>query len=668
MDTAAVSTDLSYTKRLELLRERKQEDTRQKQKVRGHMDFDDHGLILPPAETWEIVQSVSGSGVAMTDVLMTTFQPKANHPSGGFFGPRACGENFRALLEVHPVFIDPVGSLAGAYMVNFLSYRSVAWNPDYDYSHLEAAHQRYQILPAIGGVQHMCQDMTIGLELGWGGLLDKIRSYRRRNEAAEFYAGLEHVVLGMQNWITRHVEAARRMAAEEGPMAENLREIAAINDHLTTAGPRTFREACQWILWYLLAARMYNGSGSLGPLDVLLAPYYQADSAAGRLTDEEAVFHLANLLLRDSAYIQVGGMDASGRDVTNPLSFLILEAAHRLRIPANVGVCVGKDVDPRLLRRGVEILLEDRTGMPKFLGVDNTTAGFTRNGFPIELARQRVYAGCHWLALPGREYALMDIIKVNFAVLLDVALREMLADLAAQPTVEDLWTRFVFHLRQAVAVVGQGIDFHCAHMHEVFPELVLDLLAHGPIEKGLDASHGGVEFYTFGIDGVALATAADSLAAVEQRIDQEQRLTWPGLLAHLDADWAGAEGERARRLLQAVPRYGSGDSPADAWAIRIAQTFAAVVKEKPTPAGHMMIPGLFSWALSIPLGKRLGATPDGRHAGAAIAHGANPSKGFRRDGRRPPWPGRSRPCSRITAIRLRCNSTLASARPRLRPT
>ena len=623
----------SFADRLELLRARKLQYTREKQQVRGAMDFDDHGLILPPDQTRQIVQSVSGSGVSMTDVLMNTFKPKANHSSGGFFGPRACGENFRTLLEVHPVFIDPAGSLAGAYMVNFMSYRTVAWNPDFDYSHLEPDHQKYQILHAIGGVQHFCQDMAIGLRLGWGGLLERIRHYRGVNDAPEFYAGLEHVVLGMQNWIGRHAEAARRMAAEDSPMAENLRQVAEINERLVAQAPRTFREACQWILWHLLAARMYNGSGSLGRLDVLLQPYYEADVQAGRLSDEEAVFHVANLLLRDSAYLQLGGPDASGKETAGPVSFLILEAAHRLRIPANVGVCVGKDTDPRLVRRGVEILLEDRTGVPKFLGVDNTVAGFARNGFPLELARQRAYAGCHWLAIPGREYALMDIIKLNFAAILDVALREMLnVPVPFSASVADLWDRFVGHLRRAVGVVAEGIDFHFEHMHEVFPDLVLDLLSHGPIEKGLNASHGGVEHYTFGVDGAALATAADSLAAVQQRIEKEKRMTWDQLLACLDSDWAGPEGERARRMVQSVPRYGSGGSRADHWAVRIARAFAEAVKEKPTPGGHTMIPGLFSWALSIPLGKRLGATPDGRHAGAPISHGANPNNGFRRDG------------------------------------
>jgi formate C-acetyltransferase len=45
-----------------------------------------------------------------------------------------------------------------------------------------------------------------------------------------------------------------------------------------------------------------------------------------------------------------------------------------------------------------------------------------------------------------------------------------------------------------------------------------------------------------------------------------------------------------------------------------------------------MIPGLFSWANTIPMGQVVGATPNGRHAGAPISHGSNPDPGFRREG------------------------------------
>ena len=88
---------------------------------------------------------MSGSGVMITDVLLKDIPIASNHPSGGFYGPVAVGRSFRALLERHPVYIDPVASLAGAIMVNFMSYRKQHWNPDFDFSHLHAEQRKYQI-------------------------------------------------------------------------------------------------------------------------------------------------------------------------------------------------------------------------------------------------------------------------------------------------------------------------------------------------------------------------------------------------------------------------------------------------------------------------------------------------------------------------------------------
>jgi pyruvate-formate lyase len=634
-----VQGQLTYPQRIDALRTTKQEQTAEKQELLGSMDHDDWAQILPPLDQRRIVEARSASGMLITDCALEGFEIESNHPSGGFFGPRACGKNFRALLESHPTYVDPMSSLAGGYMVNFSTYRQPHWNPDFDPAllkpHLVEARKKYKLLPGIGAMQHFCQDLHIGLELGWGGIQHKIRRYRLANapHGADFYHGLEEVVLGIQNLIQRHATAARRMAEEEvrWQLKTNLHEIATINERLVAEPPKGFREACQWILWYQMVARMYNGSGSLGQLDKLLQPFFQQDMARGCLTEEEATFHIACLLLRDTAYLQLGGLDRDGRDCTNRVSFLILEAAHLLKIPANIGICVGDGVDSALLRRGVELLLEDRTGIPKFLGIDRTTEGFTRGGFPVELGRQRTYSGCQWSALPGREYSLNDCIKINFTALFDCALREMMADPQAQPGVEELWKRFVVHMRQAVRAVAEGLDFHVELMHEVFPELVLDLCSHGPIERGIDASHGGVEYYNFGVDGAALATVADSFAALEQRIEHEGRLTWQALLRFLDADWGGPDGERIRLMMHSIPRFGSGSSLADMYAVRIVRAFSDLVMENPTPAGYNMIPGLFSWAHTIPMGREVGATPNGRRAGAPISHGANPDPGFRKD-------------------------------------
>ncbi len=628
--------ELTYQERIEKLRATKMRHTEEKWQVLGSFDMDDLPIMLPPAPSRKVVRVVSGSGLLMVDALFKEFIPKSNHPSGGIFGARPCGGNFRALLDLHPPYVDPMSSLAGGYMAHFLAYRQPAWNPDYDYSHLHEDQQKYKLHHGIGAVQHFCQDESIGLTLGWGGLLAKIRRYRAVNtdeEAQELYDGLEQMVLGLQDWIGRHAKVAREMAEhEQHPLLQqNLLEMADINEHLVNEPPRTFREACQWMLYYQLAGKMYNMGGSLGRIDQFLFPFYEQDRKQGILSDEEAIFHLACHFIMDTSYTQLGGPDATGQDVTNALSYLVLEAAHRLRVPVNVGVSVGKNVDPNLLRRGVEMLFQDRTGIPKFLGVERTSEGFARNGYPIELGRQRAYAGCHWCAIPGREYTVNDCVKVNLAAVFEVALHEMLSEAKSEPSVATLWRCYEKHLRRSVETVARSLDFHMDHMYRVYPELHLDLLCYGPIEKGRDASHGGVEFYNLCVDGAGLATVADSFAAVEQRIEREKKLSWVELYYLLATDWSGEVGERHRLMMRSVPRYGSGGSRADEFGVRIAQTFTATVKENPTPHGFNMIPGIFSWAATIAMGKDVGPTPNGRHAKSPISHGPNPDPGFRRD-------------------------------------
>ena len=84
--------------------------------------------------------------------------------------------------------------------------------------------------------------------------------------------------------------------------------------------------------------------------------------------------------------------------------------------------------------------------------------------------------------------------------------------------------------------------------------------------------------------------------------------------------------------MKGIARYGSGGSRADEWAVKLSDLFTTLVKEKPTPNGYNLMPGLFSWANTIPMGKQLGATPNGRRAGEPISHGANPDPGYRKDG------------------------------------
>ena len=613
----------TYQERIEILRLTKAEHTDRKLKATGYFNVDDDGRIPWPEPI--------------------PFQTKSNHPSGGCYGSRAIGENFRAFLDVHPVYIHPMSALAGAWITYPPGVGG--WRPEDRPTHLRPLHQKYNLAPGVMAMNHLGPDVQIGLDLGWGGILHKIREFRLLNqppsgsEMADFYDGEESLVLGVQSWIARHVTLAREMAATENDpvLRDNLLEIADVNEWLVWNPPHTLREACQFLAWFQCLDRMWGRGGALGQLDELLRPFYESDKVIGHISDdEEVVWYIASLFFNDTHYSQIGGPSPDGEnDLTSRMSFLILEAMHRLKIPSNIAVRVHDRLDPALLHLAVKYLFEDGTGASYSCsgGLDR---GYARNGIPLPLARQRAKVGCNWTCLPGVEYPIQDCTRQCLSKPFMLAFEEMLTDPLSDRTMDELWDRYVQHLSISVDVMKQGFDWHLQHKACNSPEMVLNLFCHGTLERGLDASAGGVDVYFLTVDGVGLATVADSFAAVEQRVVNEHRLTWDELAYWLKHDFGRGEtdpeqihnGEKVRLMLKSIPRFGTGNSRADWWASRIAAEYVHLVRDYPTALGYTVIPGLFSHGDVLKVGAKLGATPNGRHAGEAISHSVDPDPGF----------------------------------------
>ena len=613
--------EYTFTNRLASLRAAKEAQTQEKIKRNGYMDEDDYGSVPAPADF--------------------VFYPECNDKEHGtFYGGELWGRNFRRLMEAHPVYVDVNDALAGRWMFilqrmrpfeSVTSVNNLEMAPIFDFSHLKPIQKKYALLPGIGKMHHFGGDYRIGLKLGWYGLLEKVERYSAENtdkEAQDLYAAEKDVLLGIINWVERTIEEIRKMAAAETDPSrkENLEKMLEANEQILRGSARNLREACQWISWYNMAERTYCRAGAGCQLDQVLLPYYEQSKKEG-MTDEEATFILACFLLCDPHYYQLGGPKADGTDNTNPLSYLILEAAHNLKSTANLTIRVFEGMDEGLMRRGLEILFEDRLGYPRFSGDKALVEGFMKNGYSAELARERIALGCNWMSLPGVEYTMNDLIKINMAKVFEVAFREYTGE-----STEELFVLFEKHLRIAAACIREGIDFHLKHQYLNAPELLLNLVSYGPIEKGRDASHGGLQYYNIAIDGSGIATVADSFAALKQRCEVEGRLTWDQVRQACATDYSEESGELIRSILAATPKYGHGGTDADKWAVRISQCFTHVIADERTPDGYLTIPGLFSWANTIPFGKDVGATPNGRHSGKPINHGANPNNGFRKDG------------------------------------
>ena len=601
-----------YAERIQGLHDEKMRINDHKIAIKGNLNIDDHGYIV-----YEDFK----------------FEPILEHPSGIIHGSRNIGQNLRKFLNEIPVYIYPDSAFATCWIGFFQEMAPLRLVPeDEPPQHLKDLIRKYGILQSgIGGMNHLCPDMNIGFELGWGGVLEKIRHYREFNAPADtdFYDGEEELVLGIQEWIRRHVDYARECAANESDPVkkQNFLEIADMNEYLIDNPPRTLKEACQFLVQFQGIDRTYFGSGALGQLDELLRPFYERDTAAGILTDEEAVWYIASLFFNDTHYSQIGGLTPDGsRDMTSRMSFIILEAMHRIHIPCNIAIRVHDQINETLLRRALEYTIEDGYGCCYSMA-QGIEQGYAKNGFPIELGRMRAKTGCNWCAIPGREYPLQDVTRCNFAQALLQAIEDIKQE--NDPTIDRLWELFDKHLKIMVDFYKEGYDWHYEVVSRNTPEIVDNLFMHGPIERGLNCAQGGVDILTLNIDGIALATVADSFAAIEQRIVNEGRLTWDELFEALETNYEGRED--IRLMLKNIPRFGTPGSLAEKWAVRIRDNYVRYCKESLTPKHHLMvIPGMFSHGDVYMYGNTTKATPNGRKDYDPISHSSEPDPGFAR--------------------------------------
>ena len=628
---------LSYADRLRLMRETKIRHTLEKRTQNGYTDLDDFGTVPVTAE-YEV-------------------EPWYNSSNGSFYGYEGMCENFCRVIDAHEPYVDPMEMLCGRWRDMLVNYRgdlhympdwlkkkpktlefmksaTDQWSKRWDeqrfpYDDLKPLQQKYNIQTGIDGDAHFACDYRIGFSLGFGGFLKKIEKYRAVNpDKKDFYDAEERVVLAIIRFIDRHIERIKEMIPKEDrpEIKENLQTMLATCEAIRLDPPKTFREVCQWTAFFNCASRIYTRDGAGFQLDGLLLTYYENDVKNGILDDETAKFLIANLLLIDPHYYQISGVDENDRDMTNHLSYLILEAADSINIACNLTVRVHENCDKEFFKKAVYYLLKNKNGWPRFCNDKALAEGYMRNGVDKKTARERIAVGCNWMCVPGKEFPMNDTVKINVAKVLEEALK----DLKNEPerSTKRLFELWEMHVTKAIEVTAAGINLHLDHQWEVTPELVMNLMMENTIERGEDISQCA-SLYTVGVDGAGLAVVADSLGALETRVEKERVLTWDEVFEALENNF---DDERTRLILNSAPKYCQGNTVSDAWAKKLTDSWVKHIRAQEMPKGRQLVPGWFSWARTVEYGSKVGATPNGRRAYEPISHGANPNPHFRADG------------------------------------
>ncbi|MCC6194701.1 MAG: glycyl radical protein [Burkholderiales bacterium] len=483
---------------------------------------------------------------------------------------------------------------------------------------------------------------------------------------------LEAVVItcdALATWARRYAARAAEMAASEADprRKKELDEIAAICAWVPENPARTFREALQSQWFMQMFSRLEQNIGgqvSQGRMDQYFYPYYQRDLAEGRVTEAEAaellqcvwlnMMQSAEVKLSPTAaasmegfahfeQVTIGGRRADGRDATNELTYLMLEAARPLQSSyPELAVRIHSNTPDRLLHAVAEAI-KDGKGMPKVLNDEQIVPFYLANGATTAEALDYCGSGCIESRLVNRETQVTGNGVVNYGAVVEMMLANgrvrlwkdlpfgvATGDPRGFATFDDVWAAFRAQLLNVVkhvmvqhyVAMAQKPRYFAAPFASMLHDLAYaqckDLHRHGEyIDGAIDLSC---------IESVGKGTAIDSLAAIKHLVYDTRKVTWDELLAALDRNWEGCAA--IRELCLNAPKYGNGIEWVDELGFDIERTILEYAHAHPKPHGQSFMLRCIPVTVHVPMGKVVWATPNGRPAQEFLSEGISASHGM----------------------------------------
>lgn len=484
---------------------------------------------------------------------------------------------------------------------------------------------------------HTCPDLSIGMDLGWSGILEKIVTSRKKFErfhnqkSVDYLRGSELVVKAIMRFLQRHADKALElMEKETNPEQKELYRQVHENCHAIAVGaPQTFVQGLQWLNMFYVVERMNGHGNGYGRFDQFMYKLYCKDIDAGILTHEKAVELVAELFLKNARYLSVGGRDRDGKDATNELSWVVLEAYDLVGGYNHLGVMWHSDMDPKFFRYACEVLAHRKAGTPTLVSYDTMQQSELFSGISEEDCWNVSYSGCQWYCCVGREYNDQD---VNCIVLIQPMQRALKRCMEKKINDFDgFWRFYDEEVNRTADALVEMKNAQYRWQHKVWPEMITSTCMHGPIERGRDMTDfGGVNVGYTSVNILGVPNVIDSIYAVKKLIFEDKRYTLEQLQEALDNDWKDNEPMRQRFLN--ANKFGNNLDDVDEIAVKVSEHIRLVLESKRNIKGFFFRPSLFQFMGHTYAGPYMGATPDGRHGDEFLAHGMNPMHGRNTNG------------------------------------
>lgn len=480
-------------------------------------------------------------------------------------------------------------------------------------------------------------------------------------EKIYFYKSIIDTTEGVMIYARRMADYVAELAAKEtNPKRKaELLKISEVNRKVPAHKPDTFWEAIQavWTIESLLVVEENQTGMSIGRVDQYMYPYFKADLEEGRMNEFQA-FELAGCMLIKMSEMMwitseggskffagyqpfvnmcVGGVTRQGRDATNELTYLLMDAVRHVKVYQPSLACRIHNHSPREYLKKIVDVVRAGMGFPACHFDDTHIKMMLAKGVSIEDARDYCLMGCVEPQKSGRLYQWTSTAYTQWPICIELVLNHGvplwygkqvcpdMGDLSRFKTYEEFEAavkeeiKYITKWTDVATVISQRVH------RDLAPKPLMSIMYEGCMENGKDVSSGGA-MYNFGPGVVwsGLATYADSMAAIKKLVFDEKKYTLQELNEGLKADFAN--NDRMRTDCLNAPKYGNDDDYADLIAADLIN-FTEAEHRKYKTLYSVLSHGTLSISNNTPFGQMTGASANGRKAWTPLSDGISPTQG-----------------------------------------
>jgi formate C-acetyltransferase len=450
----------------------------------------------------------------------------------------------------------------------------------------------------------------------------------------------------------RYAELAGRLMLERADDAEEAARLRLIKENcerVPAQGAENLHEAVQAfaLLWQVMCLEQAPNpyALSVGNLDRVLMPWLKDtghETAVALVRHLLAFFMVGDRCWAISHNILTGGRDENRRDLTNEMTYIVLDAFYESNMPQPaLSVRLHKQSPDELYQSLGRFFFTPGHSTPSLFNDESMFKVLANKGVELEDRKDYAIAGCQEPLIMGRENANTTNSWLNLAKILELALNDGKSMLSgnkiglsweetgcrnateAYENIETLfWKQFDYiteKMRDAANACTENLGTQAVPFSSAL---------HGCLDSGRDmrnAKYPGTKYNGSGCLIHGLSVVADSFHALKKYlefgIDSADELR-----SALVADYKGYD--KIKSFLSGQDKYGNNIPQIDRNVADLSAAVCRKVAALKNSAGQSFAPDFSTPSTHLLYGYWVGATPDGRNAREMLGYGVDPRPGM----------------------------------------